>query len=64
MVVDTSRWYNVNFEGMVDIVDIVDNMVLVNNVNMVDSRGMVNMKKTFGYLKLPVDTSGWTRRTW
>ena len=63
MVVDTSRWYNVNFEGMVDIVDIVDNMVLVNNVNMVDSRGMVNMQKTFGYLKLPVDTSEWTKMT-
>ena len=35
---------------MVDIVDIVDNMVLVNNVNMVDSRGMVNMQKSFGFL--------------
>ena len=59
---------------LVDIVDIVDtvdmvnilymvgNMDMVDNVNMVDS--MVFMQKTFGYLKLLLDTSGWTRWTW
>ena len=64
MIVDTLGWYKVNLRGMVDLEDIVDNMVFLDNVNRVDITGIVNVQKTVGYLKLPVDTSGWKMRTW
>ena len=48
---------------MVDIVNILENMHIADNVNMVDSKYRVNMQKTFGFLKLLVDTLGWTRYT-
>ena len=46
------------------IVDMVDNVDMVNNMNMVDSIDIVNIQKTFGYLKLVVGISGLTRWTW
>jgi hypothetical protein len=51
----TSGGYKVDFVCLVDIVEMVD---------MVDTIDMVIIQKTFGYLKLVVDTSGWSRRTW
>ena len=36
---------------MVDMVEIVVNEDMMHNKNMVDSIDMVNMQKTFGYLK-------------
>ena len=56
-----------NLVGMVDMVDkmdIVDKMNVVDKVNMVDSIDIVNIQKTFGYLKLVVGISGLTRWTW
>ena len=41
---------------MVDMVDMVDKLDMVDDVNMVDRIDIVNMQKTFGYLKLLVDT--------
>ena len=49
--------YKVDFVGMVDY------MVLADNVNMADSFSMVNKQRTFGYLKLLVDTSGLAQLT-
>ena len=40
---------------MVGMGDMGDNMDMVDNVNIVDSIHMVNMQKTFGYLKLLVE---------
>ena len=38
-------------------------MVRLDNLNMEDRIDMVNMQKTFRYLKLLLDSSGWTRIT-
>ena len=54
----------VDLVGMEDMVDMVDNMDMMDNMNTVYSIAMVNKQSTFGYLKLLVDTSGWTRWAW
>ena len=47
---------------MVDSIDMVD--IQKTHMNMVDIIDMVDIQKTFGYLMLPADSSGSTRRTW
>ena len=44
--------------------DIVDKVNVGDKVNMVDSIDIVNIQKTFGYLKLLVGISGLTWWTW
>ena len=46
---------------MGDMVDRVVKKNMVDNGIMVNSIDMANMQNTFDYLKLLVDTSGWTR---
>ena len=46
-----------------NMVDMVDNIDMVDNMNKVDSMEIVRMQKTFGYLKLLVDSSGYGRKT-
>ena len=47
----------VDFIGIV--VDLLDNMVIMHNVNTVDSIDMVNMQKTFDYLLVETSGSTW-----
>ena len=49
--------HKVHFVGMLDNIDLMENKT------MVDSKDMVNKQQTFGNLKFLVDTSGWTRWT-
>ena len=37
---------------------------MLDKLKMVDSKDMVDMQKTLGYLKLLMDSSEWTRWTW
>ena len=54
------RHFSMAKADMVDMVDMVESI----DMNMVDNIGMVNVQTNFGYLKLLVETVGWTRRTW
>ena len=58
------RHFSMDKVDLVEIVEMVDNMVMVVNVNMVDGNYIVNMQKTFSFLKWLLDTSGRRRQTW
>jgi hypothetical protein len=56
------RLVGLSVRRLVDIVNTVDKLDTVDNISTMDSIDMVNMKKTYGYLKLLLDTqlTWWT----